>query len=241
MNEVKTREDEYNLVKNISAHIQGLSPSVQLARRERRLLAHGLLRHVGSNDRGTEGDSSYCLGSIRHCGSLSERDDVPDRSSRLIDAINEWNVLRGRSGSVKSTASSATGMSFKTHVTMSSTSSGFPMTPPSDRFSSFCGVVSPPASSTLRTRYITSSKSPGCSYSKDKRSLSTATSQPIGTSMVHAFVFTDLAVFAAPIDPSGTYGEDSTWCLLDDIGLSRVLGITECPNTSCEFWSVARL
>ena len=141
-------QDEYNLVKNISARIQGLSPSVQLARRKRRLLAHGLLRQVGSNDRGNEADSSYCLGSIRHRGPPRTRWCArPKQPAHRRHYSNEWNVLRGRSRSVKLTASSATGTSFKTRVTMSSVSSGFPLTPPSDRFSSFCGVVSPPAGS----------------------------------------------------------------------------------------------
>lgn len=41
MHEVKVREEEYEFVKELSHQIEGLLPSVQLARRERRLLWHG--------------------------------------------------------------------------------------------------------------------------------------------------------------------------------------------------------
>ena len=43
MREVQLREEEYEFVKGLSAHIDGLLPSAQLARRERRLLWHGEL------------------------------------------------------------------------------------------------------------------------------------------------------------------------------------------------------
>ena len=43
LHEVKIREEEYEFVKDMSKHIDGLLPSVQLARRERRLLWHGEL------------------------------------------------------------------------------------------------------------------------------------------------------------------------------------------------------
>lgn len=43
LHEVKVREEEYDFVKNMSSRVEGLLPSVQLARRERRLLWHGEL------------------------------------------------------------------------------------------------------------------------------------------------------------------------------------------------------
>lgn len=43
MAEVKSREDEYDLVKSFSTRIVNLPRSVKLAQRERRLLAHGEL------------------------------------------------------------------------------------------------------------------------------------------------------------------------------------------------------
>jgi len=46
MNEVKAREDEYDLVKSLAERIKGLPVGFQLARRERRLIAQGFLKRV---------------------------------------------------------------------------------------------------------------------------------------------------------------------------------------------------
>lgn len=46
MHEVKIREEEYDFVKDMSSRIEGLLPSVQLARRERRLLWYGDMVHL---------------------------------------------------------------------------------------------------------------------------------------------------------------------------------------------------
>ena len=234
MSEVKTREDEYDLVKSIAAHVQGLPSSIQLARRERRLLAHGLLQRVELDD--IEGESSYFHSSIQPPGfsypRLRERKDKPKRSSRLLDAINEWNGHRGRSGSVKSTASSATGVSFKSHTTDSSLSIAFPITPPSGRFPSRCSVVSPSPTSTLDGIYGRPlSVSSEYSGHGGKRFFSAPVSQANNTAMVHAFVFTDITLFATPITLND---EDPDWYLLEDIGLSRILGVKETPKTPSE-------
>lgn len=51
MREVKLREEEYTFVKELVSRIQGLPESVQLMRRERRLVAHGVLHRVYLSDR----------------------------------------------------------------------------------------------------------------------------------------------------------------------------------------------
>ncbi|ORY64604.1 hypothetical protein BCR35DRAFT_334692 [Leucosporidium creatinivorum] len=55
MQEVKTREDEYEQIKQIAARLRGLPSDFQLARRDRRLIHQGQLRrvHVGDKDRQT--------------------------------------------------------------------------------------------------------------------------------------------------------------------------------------------
>jgi hypothetical protein len=227
MSEVKTREDEYDLVKDISAHIHGL-PSVQLARRERRLLVHGLLQHVegDSTKNGCSSDSSSPARSLGF--DFSERKDGERRGSRLLDAINEWNVHRGRSGSVKSTASSATGVSFKSHA---STVSSFPVTPFLECFPPRCNVVSPPSPNPMPGLRPPSKSCARFGYTSlgIKRPLF-APMAPAGS--VHAFVFTDLVLFARPMTATQSSDEGLSWCLVDDFGLSRVLGITELPKTS---------
>lgn len=48
--EVKVRENQYDFIKDVSARIEGLLPTVQLATRERRLLWHGdLIWHSESS------------------------------------------------------------------------------------------------------------------------------------------------------------------------------------------------
>lgn len=53
MQEVKTREDEYEQLKAIASRLRGLPPGFQLARRDRRLIQQGQLRrvHAGDKDR----------------------------------------------------------------------------------------------------------------------------------------------------------------------------------------------
>ncbi|GAA5924999.1 hypothetical protein JCM10213_000500 [Rhodosporidiobolus nylandii] len=51
LQEVKTREDEYEEAKVLEARIRGLPSGFALAARDRRLVAHGILRRVHINDR----------------------------------------------------------------------------------------------------------------------------------------------------------------------------------------------
>lgn len=98
MKEVKTREDEYNLIKSLSIRIQGI-PLDQLATRERRLLHSGIL-HLTTQDEHLQ----------RAGAPETEPSPKPtNRASRLVNAIHEW--VPKRSNSVKSTASSSTGTS----------------------------------------------------------------------------------------------------------------------------------
>src|SRR5258708_1765488 len=46
MQEVKAREEEHDYVKSLAARIAGMPPGFKLARRERRLIAQGLLRRI---------------------------------------------------------------------------------------------------------------------------------------------------------------------------------------------------
>ena len=51
MQEVKAREEEYDYVKSLAVRIAGMPPGFKLARRERRLIAQGLLRRIFLNER----------------------------------------------------------------------------------------------------------------------------------------------------------------------------------------------
>ena len=77
MTEVKAREDEYSLLKEFSARIQGLPTQNLLATRDRRLLHSGPLQLVISNLNELSGRTN---------GSLVESKRI-SRSSKLLDAI----------------------------------------------------------------------------------------------------------------------------------------------------------
>ncbi|KAF8834263.1 hypothetical protein BDN67DRAFT_1072748 [Paxillus ammoniavirescens] len=104
LSEVKDREDAYELVKVACARVRGV-PSVHLAKRERRLLMRGPLTCVEVN-------SDEQVLAPNH-GQHSPRSDVPPsqrhrRADKLSQAVRDW---RGRSNSVKSTASTVASFS----------------------------------------------------------------------------------------------------------------------------------
>jgi hypothetical protein len=115
MVEVRTREAEYQLIKQLSTSIRGLPSSVQLAGRERRLLLHGPLYYVTFE---------------RFVGKRSRDDCFPlsppklnsnQRSSRLIEAII-GSAPPNHQESIRSKSSSSM-ISFKSHENASSISS----------------------------------------------------------------------------------------------------------------------
>lgn len=95
LSEVKDREDAYELVKSTCSGIKGIS-SVHLVHRERRLLVRGSLTCVQVSD----DDQATSLAPLAD----NQTADVsrPRRADKLSNAVHVW---RGRSNSVKSTAS----------------------------------------------------------------------------------------------------------------------------------------
>jgi hypothetical protein len=103
--EVKAREDEYQLVKHISARIRGLPTETRFARRERRLLYRGSLHHVN-----IPSDSPLPERTWRDSAQPNGRAALLDgtqRRSRLIEAIAAWDDRRARFGSHDSSGSFA--------------------------------------------------------------------------------------------------------------------------------------
>lgn len=89
LSEVKFREDEYDIVKDISTRIQGLPPCAQLAKRERRLLTQGTLHCMIARLR-------------KEPSSASHSSAVPNCNSKFATAINSLSPQRGRSGPIRS-------------------------------------------------------------------------------------------------------------------------------------------
>lgn len=131
---------------------------------------------------------------------------VPPRSSQLISAINDWGMRRHVPGSSKSTNSTA--MSFISLETASCASASLTF----DK------------ASIIHPQYHTADTS-NC----------TGTQQRVNAlgDTFHAFIFTDILVLASPSERRTSSGSPS-WVLLEDIGLSRILGVienTELPGT----------
>src|SRR5260370_4983771 len=74
MQEVKAREEEYDYVKSLATRITGMPPGFKLARRERRLIAQGLLRRIFLNEREEatlDGPTPAALSTLRTPSSAS--------------------------------------------------------------------------------------------------------------------------------------------------------------------------
>ncbi|TFK61810.1 hypothetical protein BDN72DRAFT_828038 [Pluteus cervinus] len=199
--EVKNREEEYTLIKQLSARIWRLPRSAQLAQRERRLLLQGALSLQPSDWKASD---------VPRRGLSQPTPDefysarLSNRSSRLVDAVNEWSTRRERSGSV---ASTNTGASFSSYSSASSSSSsGFsvPRTPTTPQYLS---------------RSLPGFHHPRLPVSPTARD--TADAPP-----VQVFVFTDLVILADPV-PGNSRDE---WTLHEQPGLARILEVTENPN-----------
>ncbi|THH18555.1 hypothetical protein EW146_g2465 [Bondarzewia mesenterica] len=237
MREVKIREEEYDLVKDIMSRIHGLPPSVQLARRERRFLARGrLLRAFGSDKLRAIKDANYVYPSfgpatvdeLRSPGSKVSRavqNGSVQRQSRLINAVKGWKASPSlRSDSLRSTASST--FSTDTYLTVSSSTP--PISPMSPFDSSRDTAISESTGKWSGNRTLPSSQ-------QNFSTLSASTSDSLKHTPVQAFVFTDLIVLASSTrnanksqaNATGNEAERETWSLLDDSGICRILGVVE--------------
>lgn len=196
MREVKLREEEYTSIKDLANRIRGLPDVSQLVRRERRLLAHGPLQMVHLSERSRQ--QLETNGYSKPNARATSR----SRSSR-----------HRRANSVDSGVSSELSAA-------SSTSS----------------ISSKGADDNYRADYLRdeTKKTPSwAGATKAKISVRRATHsddevspQTSKLTSVHAFVFTDLILFAAPVSRRS---EDPQfgWQLLDDIGLCRILALTD--------------
>ncbi|KAF8641638.1 hypothetical protein AX16_009864 [Volvariella volvacea WC 439] len=213
LTEVKIREDEYELIKHLSKRIKGLPSSSQLAQRERRLLLQGIL-YVTLTDatfNSLEAQPttwvSPSLGNL-----LCPR--VPDRTSRLIDAVNQWSLHRQRSDSL---ASTSTDTSASCYSTTSSTSGTY---------------FSPPRPSQIPVLSSKLKSKPQRADLALPRPLPQLTKEH-GLLSVQVFVFTDLLVLTTPT----TVGDPQVdeWTLNEEFGVCRVYNVTEVQHDPISF------
>ncbi|KAH8109055.1 hypothetical protein DFH11DRAFT_1731320 [Phellopilus nigrolimitatus] len=208
MREVKLREEEYTFVKDLVSRVHGLPSTVQLIRRERRLVAHGALQrvHLSERSKNTLEDNactSSQLGRSAPSKHGSERHD--ERSRRL--ASGQRRRANSLDSCLNSELSDAASM-----TSISSAASNISLR--GDR-------------SILRN----TGSSRACEAVDGGRRFSQGKTR---LTPLYAFIFTDLALFTVPISSQSKNdkktGKDA-WELLDDIGICRVLSVTDHSGT----------
>ncbi|GAA5981739.1 hypothetical protein JCM11641_004231 [Rhodosporidiobolus odoratus] len=256
MQEVKIREDEYEEAKVLQSRMRGLPDGFQLAARDRRLVAHGVLRRVHINDRdrgvlemdamaraGRRGDALRSGASTLPTLSIPT---PPPRGAGGSPSLSRPESTKSTSGSSSLTYSSAP----------SSASPELPLMPPAPALPHSAGMgggfphlrpdsLISNASSTYSDDYA------GPSASNQQRLIKTKAKE----SSVHVFVFSDLIVLATKhSDPTriiknaaaaakagaARKGGDreakerekeersaSVYRVLEGVGVARVLGVSD--------------
>ncbi|KAF9466836.1 hypothetical protein BDZ94DRAFT_1250917 [Collybia nuda] len=212
MTEVKNREDEYDLIKNFLSRIGGLSSGPQIATRERHLLFHGTLHLLTVDDEEVTilGNALFPANNPQNYVSATQKKktNLENRTSRLANAVNIWDTRRGRS---ESTSSSNTGTSFETVSSRDTSCSTF--------FSSFRIPVPEGRLNAAR-------------ISEQKRALESPSPNPRRPRTrgipAQVFIFTDLMLLAT--QNSTLVPNNYEWSLLEGIGITRILGISEPPE-----------
>jgi len=117
MTEVKLREEEYDHIKDLTSTIRGLSsPKLQLATRDRRFLCQGQLDLTLDGDQDVLSTPKAGNQELTTPPKPTLKERAGNRMSRLASAVQAWDTLRGRSGSIKSTTSSCAGFSIRSDV-----------------------------------------------------------------------------------------------------------------------------
>lgn len=228
LHEVKSREEDYELVKSVISSVQGLPPQHQLARRERKLLAHGaLLQTCGAltnHDKRKRQGMSLALPPSRTPSNAADQSSrrlrrysatpnlkrnagssqSPVRQSRLLSALKGWTPV----GSPSLDPSISSG-GFSLEPGLVSESEQVPTAKERRK------TMQPPRQSHLEE----------LSHSLGLNSAALNGSDNVKLS-IHAFVFTD---FLLLVKSSGQLCSERkrSWTLLDDIGISRVLAVDE--------------
>ncbi|KAG5650115.1 hypothetical protein H0H81_000623 [Sphagnurus paluster] len=210
MTEVKIREDEYDLIQKFSTRIQGITPSVQLATRERRLFYQGVLHLLGVEEATKDGSAStHRTSNVSRYFPPGALPTTDNKTSNLGYTIGQWDATgRGRSGSTSSTGVSGSQVSLKT------VSSGFSLNGPPMANSTFFSSFRIPIP---RGRLNQAPTKTPASPSPTPR-LNLANSTPSSGMPIQVFVFSDLVILAAATSDSEGLS------LLKRIGTIRILG-----------------
>lgn len=261
MEEVKAREDEYEQLKTLAGRIKGLAPSFRLARRDRRLLAHGALHrvHISSKDRAAL--DMEAVNSLQRTASSTKLKPLsPFMKPFAVHPTRSFDSavsLETRPVSFASDSSNAPSLLSDVASSIFSASDMI-RTPPSP-YHGFIDPNLPPSrpesfTSELSTALLTASPN---SFAATSPLLPTPTGRqrtPPGRllktrareSTVHAFVFSDLVIFAnrqsdalrliRPNKSSSRKGTvKDTYRILEGFGCAKVLGVSDLSGRTGEF------
>ncbi|KAK1235576.1 Protein T2, partial [Marasmius sp. AFHP31] len=205
LTEVKKREDEYMYTQDITQRIGGLPHGLGLPHRDRRLFCHGELWLV-ENPALSSSVPTSTVSSSPNPGFL--------HTNRLVNAIQEWNAGRTRTGSNASNSTFASSHSADT----TSTFTDLPKSPLSE---------------------LSSRTSP--LHFQDPRNIKPISPLPLlsTASTVQVFLFSDLIIFAQPrarrssskTQERNDHGSDR-WNLLEDTGIAKVLDVAAASDGS---------
>ncbi|KAF8583695.1 hypothetical protein K439DRAFT_1203085 [Ramaria rubella] len=216
MQEVKAREEEYELVKNLASRIKGIPSSFQLARRERRLVAQGLLHRIILSDKerhALDSASDVSKAGSSQDTSLSRKTSISSNSSSFT---GDWTYHPARGTGKQIPSEQEFGLLRADSTSSDKSQDSWPHDSP--RQDCRPGV----------SRIATPNRSRSSSLRGSIR-------HRVKESSVYAFVFTDLVVLTTPVperhhllrSPKSATEPKETWKLLEDIGVSRVLGVAD--------------
>ncbi|KAG9125664.1 hypothetical protein FRC07_006700 [Ceratobasidium sp. 392] len=217
--EVKSREEEYHVIKNLLSRAQGLPPGLVVATRERRLLAQGVLQQIDlprNNDshqlaEGRSAGPSNIAGRARSefqfttvssatdsTGSFGQ--STSSSTARLKDSSTEY--------SMRSDSSATSYMNMSRDGRRSDRVSFLP----------HAGAAPPPRTPRPRSRAASEVRRP----------------PNIEKMVVYVLVFTDFIFLAKPVAQASHPSQSprtvkfrEEWSMLDAIGVFRVLGVTD--------------
>lgn len=234
MQEVKAREEEYTMIKTLSARLRGLPLDFHLASRDRRLIAQGPLLRVFLSDDDHDQINGH-LPEIDYMP-LPTRTPYQSKGTGVIFPVarslhpstypNRANpgsiprpILRHDRVDSATTESSLAPSDAPTFSNETSDSSVELQTPAAG------SITSSFRSGEVANSYFPSQKKPSPYYQN------TPNAKPIEI-WIHAFIFTDVVVLATPASQSQqshSLDKDTqeAWDVIEGIGLARVLGVTD--------------
>ena len=247
MQEVKAREEEYDYVKSLAVRIAGMPPGFKLARRERRLIAQGLLRRIFLNEREEatlDGLTPTALSSTSRTPSSASASQppTPQPSGPMTPSMQGIDLTKlgpvtspyFNNQSIQTLPISPVYNYRRSFMSMISRASGVSDSSEwTASYSSHSSMAGPPDLDMLQRPDSTASSivdSPTlrAPASKDHQK------PKLRDTPVYAFVFSDLVILTTPnpekqssLRANRTTGAKDSMQLAEQVGVSRVLGVVD--------------